>query len=482
MEPGPGGKALRRRRRCPQAVTFEDRLSRALHRALPSGVAYADARLERSAGFRLERRDGKVDDAVPRDETGVGVRVLVGGRWGFASTTLPSRVDPRDLIAGAVRLARSIPGASGPARLAECPPGKGTERLPAARPASSIPIEEKAALLRDLERLARRWRETKTVTTRWSEGSRTTHLISSEGSDLRWTVPRTSVALDATLRSGSRHHGVRFRVAGTAGGEVLDDDDPFARTEEAMARARQVLRHGTRCPTGRFTVVIDPELTGVFTHEAVGHGLEADLVVAGDSLLEGRRGTRIAVPGFSVVDDPTIPRAFGSFPFDDEGVPAQRKLLVDRGILRDYITSREYGARLRRPTNGGARADSWESRPLVRMSNVLVLPGDATLDELLEGADGGIFARGSRGGQVDTARGTFQFTPEEAWRIEDGEIGRPVRDCALTGSVLRTLRRITGIGKESRLGGPGFCGKGQWVPVSDGGPHLQIEDVLVGGG
>jgi TldD protein len=162
-------------------------------------------------------------------------------------------------------------------------------------------------------------------------------------------------------------------------------------------------------------------------------------------------------------------------------VAAVAKPLMERGVLRSFIHSRETAARLGAGPNGGARSQDHSSRPLVRMSNTYLERGDRSFEELLEGVREGIYLSGTRGGQVDTAKGTFQFGAQEAFAIEGGGLGRPLRDVALMGSILDTLRSVDAVGNDFVAGGPGFCGKGQVVPVGDGGPHVRIVDAPVGG-
>jgi TldD protein len=228
--------------------------------------------------------------------------------------------------------------------------------------------------------------------------------------------------------------------------------------------------------------VADQDLTGVLVHEALGHACEADAILGGDSILEGSMGKKIASELVTIYDDPTIRGAFGSYPFDDEGVRTRRKVLVEDGVLREFLHSRTTAQRLGMAPNGSARAESYSARPLVRMSNTFMAGGDRKLEELLEGIKLGVYAKGSRGGQVDTAKGTFQFNAQEAFLIEKGRITAPLRDLSLSGETLRMLADVVALADDSRVGDPGYCGKGQWVPVGDGGPHMRVKQAVVGGG
>ena len=208
---------------------------------------------------------------------------------------------------------------------------------------------------------------------------------------------------------------------------------------------------------------------------------EADLVAAGDSCLDGKLGEMIGDPLVTVLDDPTWEGGHGSFPVDDEGLDTASRTLIENGRLVTYLNHRETAAHFDIPTNGAARAQDGLHHPLVRMSNTMIMGGKhEDLDELLEDVQDGVYACGTRGGQVDTGRGSFQFAAQEAWRIRDGELAEPLKDVSVSGMTLSILKNVDGLTKNAVLASPGFCGKGQMVPVGDGGPAMRIRDALVG--
>ena len=230
---------------------------------------------------------------------------------------------------------------------------------------------------------------------------------------------------------------------------------------------------------GVMRAVLDPELAGVFTHEAVGHASEGDLVREGASVLEGRIGEQIGCEGLVIVDDPSLPE-FGFIPVDAEGVAVRRTEIIRNGILTSYLHNRETLAAVGNGVPGHARAEHG-APPIVRMSNTFIENGDATYDEILSECKNGILLIGSRGGQVDPGRGVFQFSAEYGYLVEDGEITDMVRDVSLSGEILSTLHDIILLGNDRKMN-PGYCGKGgQVVPVSDGAPHLLLEKATVGG-
>jgi len=225
--------------------------------------------------------------------------------------------------------------------------------------------------------------------------------------------------------------------------------------------------------------VLDPELAGVFAHEAVGHASEADLIQEGSSVLGGKIGERIGDPVVTIVDDPSLPE-FGFEPLDAEGSMVGRTEIIKNGVVQAFLHSRETLAAVGHGHAGNARAMAGEP-PQVRMSNTYIENGDSSLDELIAECRSGILLKGTRGGQVDTGRGIFQFNAEYGYMIEHGEVGAMVRDVSLSGEILHTLHSISLCARDREMH-QGFCGKGgQSVPVSDGAPHVYLMNAVVGG-
>lgn len=451
---------------------------RAVRAAMDAGATFCDVRMERTEGLTIEMRDRTVSRAVHGRREGVAVRVLAGGAWGFLSTNVA--LDEGEAVEIALANARIVPG--GDTAIADAEPETSDVELPVKVAPRDVPIDEKVSFLADLADHILGVMHIGSVDITYDDGTRDVRVLNSEGSDVRSRVTRTMAQANIAARDGSNMVGYRFRVGGTRGFEVLDD--AVLAAGEVYALRAAALLTAQHPPSGAFTMVTDPELTGVFIHEAIGHAVESDLVATGGSILEGRLGERIGTEEVNVFDDPTIPGAFGSFPFDDEGMPARRKELIVGGVLRDLITGRETARRLGLGANGGTRAMDYGSRPIVRMSNTLMGGGDMTLEELLDGVRTGILARGTRGGTVDTEKGTFQFSASEAQLIERGELTRPLRDVSFAGDVLGTLRLVEGMTREVEMGQPGFCGKGagpQIVPVGDGGPYVRFSRMVIGG-
>ncbi|HET6399088.1 MAG TPA: TldD/PmbA family protein [Candidatus Thermoplasmatota archaeon] len=450
----------------------------AVAEAVRLGARFADCRLESVVEDRVSVEDGEVRGVTSGSETGFAIRALVGDTWGFASSNDLRTSAVRDAVRKAVRLGGATKGS--PVGLAEAPTVRASEVWDPRRDPHDVAPEDKLALLRDIEAATREVRGIHSVTGSVASATVRKTFADSEGRLVRWGLTRTVVATNVTARAGGRLQSMGSRVGGTLGWEIVQQQDPVAKAVERARSAVAALK--ARSPKGgRRTVVIDHELAGVFAHEAVGHAAEADLVASGESLFRGRIGERLGVEGLSIRDDSTIRGAFGSFPFDDNGVAGQSRPILEDGVLTGHLCDREHAHALGLRPTGSARADGFHSKPLVRMSNTLIAPGDVPEDEVFSGIREGVYCKGSRGGQVDCARGTFLFNAQEAYVIKDGELGPSLRDVSLTGDILSTLHNIDALGDTARMGDPGHCGKGQWVPVCDGGPLVRIRDCLVGG-
>ncbi len=452
---------------------------RIIEAVLGLGADYCDVRSADKDGVSIEVKNGRLVKSVPGRESGFSVRVLLDGAWGFYSTNREQR--PADVAEKVVATARAGRGEE-VTTIAEAPIVTGEMVLPVVKDPRDIAVEDKHAVIVELEKAIREVPSVMTVTTGYEDAVVRTRIVTSEGTDVTSEVTRLVAQANLISKKEGAIMGYRVRVGGTQGFELLDSDELMEKGREAAASADRILT-ADHSPSGRMPVVADPDLAGVFIHEALGHASEADLVTSRDSILEGRIGEMIASEIVTVYDDPTMPGAFGSFPYDDEGIPAQNKTLIEKGKLTAFLQSRETASKLDMPVNGSARAESYASRPLVRMSNTMIGAGDMTMDEIFEGIGEGIYAKGTRGGQVDTAKGTFQFSAQEAYLIVDGEIDRPLKDVSLSGGILTAMMNIDGLTKESELGSPGFCGKGapQLVPVGDGGPYTRFKEILVGG-
>jgi TldD protein len=464
----------------PFSVSGDFLLKTILNKGMDLGATYCDVRFGKVKGTSLEVKDGDLKKASSGEEEGAGIRVLYKGVWGFYATNEISQASLENGVITAFEMAKSGSSvAKEKVELAEVEIVKDDIKWEPKKNPHDVPISEKHKILAEMDSAIHKIDGIHTVTTAYSDSTSSTHFLSSEGADINMEITRTIAQVNLVAREGAKVIGYRGRIGGTGGFELFDKQDPVEKGIKVGESAVSVLK-AKRSPSGRLPVIADHDLTGVFVHEALGHAVEGDLVTSGDSILEGQIGNKIAGENVSIYDDSTVPNAFGSFPYDDEGVKGGKKDLIKNGVLVGYILNRETAHKLGMKCNGGARAESYAARPIVRMSNTYIDKGDYSFDEMIKDIKYGIYAKGTRGGQVDTAKGSFQFSAQEAFLIEKGEITVPLRDVSLSGMTLEILNNIDAIGSDLVLGDPGFCGKGQMVPVGDGGPHIRIKEAIVG--
>jgi TldD protein len=271
--------------------------------------------------------------------------------------------------------------------------------------------------------------------------------------------------------------GGRYELA-----RLLRDEAWRVPTQDAV-RIALVNLEAESCPAGEMDVVLGPGWPGILLHEAIGHGLEGDFNRLGTSAFAGRIGQRVASELCTVVDDGTLPGRRGSLNVDDEGTPAQRTVLIERGTLVGYMQDRLNARLMGMSPTGNGRRETYAHPPMPRMTNTFMLAGEDDPETLLRGVDRGLYAVTFGGGSVDITSGRFVFEASEAYRIEGGRVGPPVRGATLIGNGPEILKRITGVGNDLRLDrGVGNCGKhGQWVPVGVGLPTVRIRGLTVGG-
>jgi TldD protein len=273
----------------------------------------------------------------------------------------------------------------------------------------------------------------------------------------------------------------RESIGATLGWELFDryDVDELAR----LAAERAIRKLSARpAPSGAVPVVIKSGGGGVLFHEACGHGLEADLVGRDASVFRGRRGEQVASPLVTLVDDGTMGPEWGAIAIDDEGHPGGRNVLIENGVLTDYMFDWLRARKEGRQSSGNGRRQSYQHLPMVRMTNTYVLGGTEDPEEIVRQTPTGVYVAQLGGGQVNTATGDFVFGMTEAYLIEEGRITDPLRDANLIGNGPDVLRNIDVVGNDFAMGSPGTCGKdGQGVPVGDGQPTLRVTALTVGG-
>jgi TldD protein len=418
--------------------------------------------------------NGEVDEISENFVTGGAVRALAGGSFGFTSIDDVSKMDAA--INDAIAIARRLDRLAARPRIELAPiPKIKKDVYRVKKKPSDVSLEEKQRLMKDIEQALKGDGITSTKVS-YSESHSHNRFRSSEGDELEYDAYRTGFSCIAVAKDGANMQMGRRSYFNVGGYEVFDQCDPVKLAKEAKAEALALLKAGSP-PGGHFDVILDPELAGVFIHEAVGHASEADTVLEGDSCLEGQMGRLIGSDLVTVMDDPTRFN-YGYYPYDSEGVPSQPTTIIEKGVLKDYLNSRETALRFNGHP-GNARSGGL-MRPVVRMSNTFIDNGDMSRDEVFEGVDG-IYLKGSRGGQVNTGEGIFQFNAVMGYLVRNGEIREPIRDVSISDSTLKTLKNIVRVGNDLKFSS-GRCGKaGQGVPVGDGSPHVLVKDAVVGG-
>ena len=463
--------------RAPEHDVDDDDVRAALAAALSSGGEFAEVYAESRGGRNLRFDDGKVEELTSGFDRGAGIRVLRGRQTAYAYTNLLTR----EALTEAARTAAA--GVSGSARVEVA--DLRSKRPPVTHPAERDPLSADGRALAEIVRTADDAARSvdgavRQVTVVYADTRQEILLANSEGHRSTETRVRTRLVANAVAsRDGVIQTGYEG-PGGSVGLELLDEHPPEQVGRLAGQRAVTML-DSVPAPSGEFTVVLAAGSGGVLFHEACGHGMEADIVAKQASVYRGRRGERIGTPLVSGVDDATVPGAWGSVGFDDEGTPAQRTVLFEEGVCTDYMTDRLRAAELGIPRTGNARRQSYAHVPIPRMTNTFILPGAEDPAAIIASVERGIFCKSLGGGQVDPASGDFVFGMDEAYLIEGGEITRPLRGANLVGDGPTAISRIDALGNDFEMR-QGICGKdGQGVPAGLGNPTLRIDRITVGG-
>ena len=345
---------------------------------------------------------------------------------------------------------------------------------------SLIPIEQKVEIVNLINKTTRSFGEKiKQVTVRYNDTLQKVKIVNSEGLSVEDERLRTRVfiqvvaAKDGVLQTGIEAPGI------LGGFELFAKYSPEEIARKAAERALLMLE-AQPAPAGKLPVVLAAEAGGVMIHEACGHGLEADYVLKETSIYTGKFGTKVASELVTVIDDATLIQNHGSFKFDDEGTPAQKTILIENGILKNYLTDRYNAKLLKLKPTGNGRRESFRFKPVPRMTNTFIAPGKTDPKEIIDSIKYGLLVKKMGGGEVNPVNGDFVFEVSEGYLIENGKIKYPVRGAVLTGNGPEVLKQIDMVGSDLDFMA-GVCGKFDHVPVSDGQPTLRIPAMIVGG-
>lgn len=423
--------------------------------------------------------DGKLKTATSNTSQGFGLRAVCGEAAGYAHSSELS-LDALKRAADAVSAVQS--GHSG--TLYERPPGTNKILYSGDDPTADLTFAEKVKLLQDIDAYARGLDDAvRQVTATLAGEWQVVEILRPDGATVSDRRPLVRLTVSIVAADGDRMETGSHSRGGRAGYAAHTAPDQWRECVSEALRQATVNLRSEPAPAGEMDVVMGPGWPGILLHEAVGHGLEGDFNRKKTSAFAGLLGERVASPGVTVVDDGTIDDRRGSLTIDDEGTPTNCTTLIEDGILKGYMQDRTNARLMGVAPTGNGRRQSFAHEPMPRMTNTYMLSGDRDPEEIIQSVKSGMYATSFGGGSVDITSGKFVFTCTEAYRIEDGKLGAPLKGATLIGNGPDALTRVSLIGNDMALDtGMGTCGKnGQGVPVGVGQPTLRIDRMTVGG-
>lgn len=458
-------------------IIQEEDLKKILRTALGRGGDFAEVFIERRRTTGISCEDKKIERVVSGLEEGAGIRVITGEKTAYGYT---NDLNVESIVSTAELVSKGVEGTPKKVEIVFQRPQAGVEFCISKRP-DQVPVEEKVELVRRADKAAREVDEAVTqVSVGYGDIIQEVLIANSDGVLVEDERVRVRFVVNAVATDGT-HIQTGYEPAGaTVGWELFDSIDAEEKARLAARRALTMLK-AKPAPAGKMAVVMAGEAGGTMIHEACGHGLEADLVQKQLSVYAGKKGQKVASELITVIDDGTIPDKYGSIRFDDEGTPGQKTVLIEKGILKDYmydiLTARKEG----RHSTGNGRRESYADRPIPRMTNTYIAGGSDNPEAIIRETGEGLLVKRMGGGQVNTTNGDFVFDVAEGYLIKDGKVGPPVRGATLTGNGPEVLKNIDRVGNDLGFA-LGTCGKdGQGVPVGDAQPTIRIPEMIVGG-
>jgi TldD protein len=453
--------------------------AKVLAEALRTGGDFAEIYVEDNTSLTLQLDESKLERAVRGSDRGAGVRVLFGNLATYAYT---DELTEEKLLAAAQAAAAAGGSANSGARKIDLTVRQSPLDYPILKPFETLPLAEKAAMLHKMDEIARSYSpHIRQVSAGYRETHRHVWIFNSEGAqveDDRQFVEvhgQVTAAKDGIIQQSTEGFGAR------SGLELFDNNDPYALARE-LAESAVMLLDARPAPAGEMTVVMCNGWGGVLFHEACGHAMEADFVTNGGSAYSGKLGQRVGSDLITLIDDGTIPGRRGSLRFDDDATPAQRNVLIENGILREYMFDLVEARRMNRQSTGNGRRESFRHLPMPRMTNTYLAAGPHDPEEIIRSVKRGMYVKRMAGGQAELAKGDFVFNVTEGWLIEDGKLTAPLRGATIIGNGPQVLSEIDMVGTDLALDpGMGTCGKGQSARVSVGQPTVRIPRITVGG-
>ncbi len=474
----------------------DELLSEIIRKALSSGGDYADVFIEHTSSLSIQLEDDKIEKLTSGVDSGIGVRVIF---WDKSAYAYSNDFSEDSLFSIAESVSRAVNPVRKPGWGGRSPLSNGVKKekwkdiiidLRKVRPSvdfrikydpRDVEMKKKVLLVEEANTAAKGISPAiKQVAITYRDSIQNIYIATSDGiitQDERiytLAIVQVIAAKDDVLQTGYES------VGGLLGFELFEESRLKEITVKAAQKAVRMLS-ARKAPGGRMPVVISADAGGTMIHEAIGHGLEADLVQQGLSVYANKIGQQIASPLVTIIDDSTLPNKRGSFRFDDEGISSQRTILVENGILKGYMYDRLTAMKEGINSTGNGRRESYKHRPIPRMSNTFIESGKVYPEEIIKSVDKGFFVKKMGGGQVNTVTGEFVFEVSEGYMIEKGRLGELVRGATLIGNGPEVLKSIDMIGNDIGFA-IGTCGKdAQGVPVSDAMPTIRIPEMVIGG-
>jgi TldD protein len=454
----------------------------ALGRVSVRNVDYADLYFESCVSESVSMEESLVKRATKSVSQGVGVRATAGEKTGFAYSDELTKKD-LELAADTARYIANSPGGTqaSPVPVHHRPT---RDLYPIDRVQAEVATAERVSLLNAIDAEARRYDpRIKNVMASFNTEYKVVMVATSDGTLIGDVQPLSRLQVTCIAEEHGQRQAGSFGGGGRVGFQFYYEDNRYLRFAREAAREAILNLSAVEAPAGVMPVVLGGGWPGILLHEAIGHGLEADFNRKKTSAFSNLLGKRVASDVCTIVDDGTLPNRRGSLNMDDEGTPTGRTMLIEKGILRGYITDKLNARLMGIPLTGNGRRESYQSVVLPRMTNTFMLAGTSDPEDIIRSVDRGLYAVSFGGGQVDITNGKFVFSASEAYLIEGGKVTRPVKGATLIGSGPDILTKVSMVGHDLKLDeGIGTCGKdGQSVPVGVGLPTIRIDEITVGG-
>lgn len=478
---------------CMSTLLDEDLAKFAVEKASSLGADYAEARLQCDSLTRLSLKNGELEPPALASYAGIAVRVICNGALGFAATNSLNRDSVSATVERAVGMASAASSSvKQPVRMAPAKTVTVEFRVEEKVKFENVPLSDIISLLEEVDgAVLASARDVKfparLITVAHYETEKL--FVNSEGTSVRSLVPRTSFELFLTAFSQQRGTAQRFLHLGSAKGwEAIGEWGVVGRSSEEAEKLARILMEAVSIPSAKMDVVVGPEVAGIIAHESIGHPIEADRILGREAAQAGESyitrdyiGKRIGSDEDYVSDDPTIPGSFGFYLYDDEGVKARKRRLVEAGVVKEFLHNRETAAEMGVESNGSARAMSYAYEPIVRMANTYFEPGDYSFEELIEDVDFGVFINNFMEWNIDDRRVNQRYVGLEAYLIEGGKLTKLVRNPVIEVTTFDLHKSLDARGRDLEMFAA-ICGKGdpaQGAPVFTGGPSLRFRSLFV---